>query len=134
MLWTIRLALCAAAVALTGCGKSGEPARYRVSGIVTLDGEPIPFGEVLFTPDASKKNSGPQGKAPIKDGKFDTSFDGGLGSGGGATVARVQGMTGPGGKTLCEFDLKIDLPQSDSTQDLKVPKEGKSKKPNTPDI
>ena len=119
---------------VAGCSNSTGPTRYRVSGSVTLDGEPIPFGEVIFTPDATKKNSGPQGKAPIKEGKFDTAFDGGLGAGGGPVVARVQGMSGPGGKTLCEFDLKIDLPQSDSTQDLKGPKEGKAKKPNTPDI
>lgn len=119
--------------ALAGCGKGDEPARYRVSGPVTLDGVPIPHGEIVFTPDGTKNNSGAQGKAPIKDGKFDTAFDGGMGVGGGATVARVYGMSAPG-KILCEFDLKIDLPKSDSTQELKVPKESKPKKPNTPDI
>jgi len=85
---------------LAGCG-GGGPKRHRVSGTVTFGGQPIPYGEVVFTPDAAKKNSGPQGKAPIKDGKFDTSFSDGMGAGSGPTVARVNGLTGPGGRTLC---------------------------------
>jgi hypothetical protein len=111
-----------AAVAALGCADSG-PKSYRVSGSVKLDGVPIPFGEVLFTPDADQKNSGPQGIAAIHDGQYDTRAAGGKGMPGGPTVIRVNGMSGPGGKTLCEYELKADLPRADTTgYDIDVPK------------
>jgi hypothetical protein len=117
--------------ATAGCSKSPEaPVRYHVSGTVTLDGQPIPYGEVLFTPDAAKKNSGPQGIAPIKDAKYDTAV-GGRGVAGGPTIVRVNGMTGPGGKTLCEYEMLIDLPRADSPLDIAVPKNG-GKRPARP--
>lgn len=115
-----------ALAALAGCGDSG-PRTYRVSGSVTLDGQPIPYGEVLFTPDATKKNSGPQGIAEIHDGKYDTGASGGKGVAGGPTVIRVNGMSGPGGKTLCEYELKVDLPTANTTHDINVPKKGAAK-------
>ena len=114
------------AVAVLGCGQSG-PKSYRISGSVVLDGEPIPFGEVLFTPDAAKKNSGPQGIAKISDGKYDTGVDDGKGMAGGPTVIRVNGMSGPGGKTLCEYEFTEDLPRKDTTLDIKVPKKASVK-------
>lgn len=117
--WVVAGLLACAAVA--GCGDDG-PKRYRVSGDVTIDGQPVPFGEVIFTPDAAKMHSGPQGIAPIKDGKYDTALPGGMGAGGGPTVVRVNGMSGPGGKTLCEYETPLDLPQADSTQKIDVPK------------
>ena len=119
----IGAAVVLAAGLIAGCSDDG-PQRYRVSGSVTLDGKPIPYGEVLFTPDAAQKNSGPQGIAPIKDGKFDTAWDGGKGIAGGPTVIRVNGMTGPNGKTLCEYEFQVDLPREDSTRDIDVPKKG----------
>lgn len=113
-------------VAVAGCSDDG-PKRYRVSGAVTFDGRPIPYGEVLFTPDGAKRNAGPQGIAPIKDGKFDTAAAGGMGAGGGPTVVRVNGMTGPGGKTLCEYECPVDLPRADGPLDVAVPKKGGAK-------
>ena len=111
-----------ATVAALGCGDSG-PKSYRVSGSVKLGGEPIPYGEVLFTPDAEQKNAGPQGIAEIHDGKYDTRSAGGKGMAGGRTVIRVNGMSGPRGKTLCEYELKADLPRADTTgYDIDVPK------------
>src|SRR5690606_14257145 len=56
---------------LVGCG-GGGPALYDVSGAVTLDGKPVPFGRITFTPDLSKGNSGGPGYAGIVDGKFTT--------------------------------------------------------------
>jgi hypothetical protein len=111
-----------AVVAALGCGDSG-PKSYRVSGSVKLDGVPIPYGEVLFTPDADQMNSGPQGIAAIHDGQYDTRSAGGKGMPGGPTVIRVNGMSGPGGKTLCEYELKADLPRADTTgYGIDVPK------------
>jgi hypothetical protein len=103
-----------------GC-KDGGQQRHRVSGQVTFDGKPIPSGEVLITPDDSKKNSGAQGIAKIRDGRYDTSGSDGKGYGGGPAIVRVTGLTAEGGKLLCEYEFKVDLPQGDATHDLAVP-------------
>ncbi len=125
--WLGGVALAAALVATAGCSKQEGPTRYRISGTVTLDGKPIPYGEVLFTPDPAKKASGPQGIAPIRDGRYDTAAEGGKGIAGGPTIVRVNGMTGPGGKTLCEYETPVDLPRADGTHDIAVPKGGAAK-------
>lgn len=105
-----------------GCGGGDGPARFRLSGTVSVDGQPVPFGEVIISPDGSKKNSGPQGRAPIKDGKFDTAAAGGMGVGGGPSVIRVNGLSGPGGKTLCEHEFSADLSKADGSREIKIPK------------
>ncbi len=110
---------------LFGC-KEAEQKRNRVSGTATFDGKPIPFGDVLFTPDATKKNSGAQGIANIRNGKYDTSAQGGKGYGGGPAVIRVTGFDREGGKLLCEQEFQVDLPPGDAKHDIDVPK-GKAK-------
>ena len=115
------------------CSKSDGPTRYRVSGEARFDGKPIPYGDVLFTPDDSAKNSGPQGIANIRDGKFDTSWSGGMGIAGGPTVVHVTGLTGEGGKLLCEYEYKVDLPRSDTTHNVEAPANAAPKK-GGPDI
>jgi len=110
------------AFVLIGCAGNSGPKRYRVSGKVTYDGQPILFGDVLITPDGGKKNTGPQGIAPIRDGKFDTSATGGKGYGGGPAVIRVTGFDREGGKLLCEREFAVDLPVVDATSDIAVPK------------
>ena len=47
-------------------------------------------------------------------------------------MIHVTGLTGEGGKLLCEYEFKVDLPHGDATHDLAVPAEGKAKK--GPDI
>jgi hypothetical protein len=106
----------------------------RKHSTVTLDGQPIPYGEVLFTPDGSKNNAGPQGIAPIRDGRYDTGTADGKGVAGGPTVVRVTGLTGPGGKLVCEYEMKLDLPRADSTQNIDVPKKAAAKSSNKPEI
>ena len=115
-------------VLLVGCKDSG-PGRFRVSGNAKFEGNPIPFGDVVFTPDGSKKNSGPQGIAQIRDGKYDTAASGGKGFGGGPTIIRVTGFSGEGGKVICEYQYKADLPRSETTHDIDVPKAGASSRP-----
>jgi hypothetical protein len=117
---------------IAGCSGDG-PARFRVSGAASFNGQPIPYGEVLFTPDGAKGNSGPQGIAQIRNGKYDTAGADGKGVAGGPTVIRVTGLTGPGGKLLCEWEMQVDLPRSDGTHDIDVPKAGEAK-PKGPDI
>jgi hypothetical protein len=127
------LTVLVAAAVLVGCS-GGGPSRYRLSGAVTFDGQPIPYGEVVLTPDGSKKNAGPQGIAPIRDGRYDTGASGGKGIAGGPTVILVNGMTGPGGKTICEYELQVDLPRADSTRDIDVPKKAAAKPGKASDI
>ena len=117
-----------------GCSDS-EPKGYRVSGEAKVDGKPIPHGDVLFTPDGAAGNSGPQGYADIRDGKFDTSGSGGKGVAGGPTVVKVTGLDKPGGTVLCEFEYKVDLPKGDSTLPIDVPSlKAAPKKKASPEI
>lgn len=112
-----------ALVFLSGCSGGDSQKRFRLTGAATFDGKPIPFGEVLFTPDGNKGNSGAQGIAPIRDGKFDTSMPDGKGIGGGPMMIRVTGFSGPGGKLLCEFETQANLPLADGKHDILIPKE-----------
>lgn len=115
------LALCLLSVLIVGgCSESG-PKGYRVSGQAKYDGRPIPYGDVLFTPDGAAGNSGTQGIATIQDGKYDTSAAEGIGVAGGPTVIKVTGLDKPGGTVLCEFEYKADLPKADSKHDIDVP-------------
>jgi hypothetical protein len=122
-----------AAGGLIGCADDG-PKRHRVSGEAKFDGQPIPYGDVLFTPDGAKGNSGPQGIAQIRDGRFDTAGADGKGIAGGPTVIRVTGLSGPGGKLLCEYEIQADLPRGDGTHNIEVPKSGAAKPSKPPDI
>jgi hypothetical protein len=108
------------AVLVAGCSDASGPKAYRLSGEAKVDGQPIPHGDVLFTPDGAAGNSGPQGIATITNGKYDTGKDG-KGVAGGPTVVRVTGLDKPGGKVLCEYEYKVDLPKQDSTLDINVP-------------
>jgi hypothetical protein len=128
------VAICFGACILVGCANSEGPKRFRISGEATFDGQPIVHGDVLFTPDGSKGNSGPQGIAQIRNGKYDTAAADGKGIAGGPTVVRVTGLTGPGGKLVCEYEMKLDLPRADSTQNIDVPKKGAARSSNKPEI
>jgi hypothetical protein len=58
-------------LAMEGCSKS-KVDRHNLSGQVTYRGEPIPVGLIVFEPDASKGNRGPQGYAQIFEGRYET--------------------------------------------------------------
>jgi hypothetical protein len=61
------LALGAAALLLVGCGASG-PRTYKVVGTVTLDGKPLPDGDIQFLPqDRALSIDGGR----IEDGEFE---------------------------------------------------------------
>jgi hypothetical protein len=129
---TIGLASCACLLVIGGwslvvaalAGCSNEEKLYRVSGVVTHNGKPIPKGLIHFDP----KADGPQGYANIVDGKYDTAKEG-KGVRGGSYDIRVNGFDGnvgpeaPFGQALFpEYTGSKDLPQADSTYDLEVPK------------
>jgi len=124
---------------LSGCGTANDgPARFDISGKATFDGQPIPIGKIIFEPDASKGNNGPQGFADIVKGEFDTKKTG-KGTVGGPHKIRIQGYDGqplegrPQGKHLfLEWPTADDLPKETSTKDFDVPKKAADDLPKGP--
>jgi len=120
------LILAVAFTSFLGCGDDG-PKRYDLSGSVTFGDDPIPAGTIVFEPDSSKGNSGPQGVAQIVDGKFDTS-DGDKGPIGGPHIVRITGFASlpesendPVQPLFQEYNIEIDLPTESGPMDFKVP-------------
>lgn len=118
-------------VCLVGCGsKTGN----RVSGMITFQGKPVPAGKIYFMPDSSKGNKGATGYADIRDGKYDTSTEGGQGAPSGAVVIAIEGTdpsAAPTGKDVsgdvtakllfARYEVPVDMPDSVSTKDIEVP-------------
>src|SRR5437879_5613854 len=117
----LKTALLGYVTALAGCSAEPGPTRYRVSGEVRVAGEPVPYGEILFTPDGGKGNSGPQGIAMIQNGKYDTAGTRAPGVAGGPTVVLVTALADNKGKLICEHQFSLDLPKADSTHNIDVP-------------
>jgi hypothetical protein len=129
----VGLACC---IVAAGCGKQ-DATLYRVSGVVTLQGKPVPVGQIFFEPDSRSGNRGPMGSAEIIDGRFDTAARGlvirGRGVVGGRHIVHVTASQPeprpepsnddkPSGKLL--FDGIVgsrDLPREASVQDFDVP-------------
>jgi hypothetical protein len=109
-----------------GCGGGGDDVeRYDVSGAVTVGGQPVTTGQIVFQPDASAGNSGAPGTATIVDGKFDTS-QGGKGTIGGAIIARIEGRipaAAGGADTVVSAEEKLTLPKETTTHDFNLPAE-----------
>lgn len=126
-------ALFFACCVVAGCG--GQRG-YRVSGKVTFQGKPVPAGKILFSPDATKGNTGPTGYADIKDGEYDTALPGGKGVVGGPMIVEITGND-PSAKSdgsgpvepgtvkslFPRYETKAELPKSETTKDFEVPKE-----------
>ena len=112
-----------------GCGGGGDgPDRYDLSGNVTFKGSPVPAGRVVFEPDSSAGNSGPQGFSQIENGRYDTSI--GKGTVGGPHIMRITGLSSaaapenedtPVEPLFAEYQTKADLPKEKSTMDFDVP-------------
>lgn len=111
-----------------GGGSADGPSRYELSGSVTYDGKPVPFGQIIFAPDSAAGNSGPQGFAEIRDGNYETAD--GKGTVGGPHVVQITGFgsdpsTGteenPVPSLFSDYQTKADLPKEDSTMDFQVP-------------
>lgn len=71
-----RLTLALLAVISIGCGQSSDLDKVVVRGTVTLDGQPIPNGELRFIPTGGTKGSISGG--PIKDGAYVAQGRGGV--------------------------------------------------------
>ncbi|MCS6866041.1 MAG: hypothetical protein RMJ56_17180 [Gemmataceae bacterium] len=59
-------------VIFSGCGEPMDANLVHVQGKVTLNGVPVPMGMVIFQPNSTKGNRGPQSHANIRNGIFDT--------------------------------------------------------------
>jgi len=130
---SLLLALLAAA-ALAGCSRGDTQTRYRVSGEVKINGEPVSFGEVLFTPDGSKNNSGAQGIADIKNGRYDTQGSRAPGIAGGPTIVRVTASSDDKGTLIGEHEYSVELPRADTTHNINIPASAAKKKVTRPEI
>lgn len=117
-----------AAVAGSGCGDGGK---YRVTGTVVFQGQPVPAGTIYFHPDKAAGNEGPSGFAQILDGAFDTAAGRGRGAIAGPHDVEISGYTPAtlaadnpegGGKSLfAGFRQGIELPAAASRHDFVVP-------------
>ena len=84
---------------LFGCDRGGIE-RITVSGEVTYNGQPVPGGIVIFRPNSTKGNSGPQGHAKIANGKYTTTDKGSVS---GPQIVEIHGYStaaGPQGDSL----------------------------------
>jgi hypothetical protein len=108
-------------VAAVGCGGGDSQERHRVSGRITFAGQPVNFGEVLFTPDASKGNSGAQGIANIVNGRYDTQGSRAPGVASGPVVVRVTALADANGKLLCEHEFPLEVSKGGMEHDIEIP-------------
>jgi hypothetical protein len=118
--------LCLTLSLLTGgCSSSDGPARFPVSGSVTFNGEPVPAGAVVFTPDHEQGNQGPAAYAPIHQGRYET--EKGKGVIGGPHKVRITGQSGESTGALSDtqklfedYETERELPKKSSVQDFKI--------------
>ena len=75
---TCVLLLIASCFFLTGCSREEELARYGCTGLLYLDGMPVPEARLRFAPDVSKGNSGPHSFSFVKNGEFKLADNHGL--------------------------------------------------------
>lgn len=130
MRWIRGLALALSSAVLMGCSDSGPP-RFRLDGTVDFDGKPVPSGTIYFEPDGKKGNKGPQGKAAIVNGKFDTQAEGGMGHIGGPTVIRILGYAkapNPGSdepieQLFPEYVESVELDKKEGSRGFLIPKD-----------
>ncbi|MBA4062928.1 MAG: hypothetical protein C0501_04315 [Isosphaera sp.] len=77
-------------LALPGCAPTDPHYRQPVSGLVTVDGRPVPYGNIEFAPAEGQPTAL---ILEVRDGRFAVAAKGGLSPG--KYVVRVQGMDGP---------------------------------------
>lgn len=111
-------------LSMAGCREmSNDSGRVSLTGRITYDGQPVPYGDLVFTPDGAQGNSGPEGFALIKNGVYSTRDDRGKGVGRGPMIVAVSAFRdGPGQGIIVETEFKVELPASGGEFDLVIPK------------
>jgi hypothetical protein len=117
------------AAAMCGCWRGGGdgPTRYEVTGEVTLNGKPAPWGEIFFQPDAAQKNSGPGTTVRVEKGRFKTRD--GKGVSVGPHVVNIIAYDGIPNResmdgaplTKKPYVTTVTIPANDSVQNFDVP-------------
>jgi hypothetical protein len=116
------LAIGLIAVVAGGCGPKDKRIRNRVTGAITHGGQPLVAGEIMFLPDDSKQNRGPQGLAIIKDGRYDTKGSRAPGIDGGAMVIEVTGYLDEKRSRMVSYQYQAELGHSPQmTLDIDIP-------------
>ena len=116
------LIVCLIAVAAVGCGPKDKRVRNRVTGAITRGGQPVMAGEIRFLPDDSRQNSGPQGLANIKDGRYDTKGSRAPGVDGGPMVIEVEGYLDQKQNQMVSYQFQAELGRSpEMTLDIDIP-------------
>lgn len=115
------------AIVSSGCSPAG-PGRYTVEGTVTIAGKRAPAGFVTIEPDAELGGTGPQARAEISQGHYQTVAS--RGANAGPVVIRIQIYDGkPQGEAVHgmpmakPYETRRELPAEDSTQDFDIPPE-----------
>ena len=127
----LRLTMFAALLAVcVGCSKAGVE-RIPLSGRVTYKGQPVPVGSILFEPDGTKGNRGPQGYSSIIDGHYTTDKYGN-GAVTGPINVQIMGFqpakehTERGNKPLFPaYKTSITIDPTSTTFDFEVPEASK---------
>lgn len=112
--------------AMPGCG-GDSVARSSLSGAVTYGGTPVKSGFIVFEPDATKGNRGPQGYASIANGRYETDATG-KGSVTGPVKVRIVGLNSPtvnsedpGAPIFSPYEQFVEITGA-ATLDFDVPK------------
>jgi hypothetical protein len=113
-------------LAAQGCGKS-RVERHSLSGQVTYAGKPVPAGLIIFEPDPTKGNRGPQGYAEVLDGRYQTDKLG-KGTMTGALIVTISAYPvddgsgeNPGTPPFAPYKTTAQVSKETATLDFDVP-------------
>ena len=117
-------------IALFACGCDSGIPKYEITGKLTLNGDPIPQGRIIFTPKTGAHGYGAQGVARVDDGEI-ISHDEKRVIGGSYSV-RIMGFDGIpytdgsgatvkyGSPLFMPVHAEVDLPQQDASLDINI--------------
>ena len=116
-----------------GCSRGSTVERFQLSGTISYEGEPIPFGWITFAPE-----NGPGAVADIEDGKYTTPD--GWGTVGGKHTLEIVGFDGvafpdpneeggmnTAGKPMVRCEIERDIPKETAIWDIELTKDDVAK-------
>ena len=115
-----------------GCGGSGDFAQIDLSGQVSFNGQPVTNAIIYFEPDVKAGHNGPQGFAPIVDGRYNTQHDG-RGVTPGPHLVRIEEqppIEGQASRPMLfrSYTTQADLTSETTEQNFEVPADAGKKK------